>query len=810
MPQLYPAKRAAVDDEDGNAITGAGVSVATMTPYYAKLLRSGKLRTTDPYQLSECPIGTWLEARACSVTGRKVTALVDLTDSTHLLEQATEAAQCDAPEADDALSGAESLTFSNAQYYISNRAASAWKHLHDGTGCDVIITYVVTTTATGTRTFLSTHHQSNFATEVGMWFGLTVSGGQRQTVRVAAANASRVLNVEDKTFGGVAGTPRISRMRYKEGASPECVNAVGRVTLATSASSIAPSSADPLQTLCLGGNNAGSTFLAEYRFHSLFISEPGETFSEIDIARIYAYLEDQTGIERPRSSVATGKRRALVIALGESLIVGQANTSSFPNSYPPVNGRVKKYDDSGRWLELSEPNDDPGPASLYPGISDPVGNYGTGYVSMFCSDLQNLLDSEAEIYEVGLVPCGRSSTRSWDWAIDDTLWAEAKEKIRRALELPNSEVCAIVLDQGVNDCGATVDPDGMTWTQRWNAAIGDLRTEFADRIGDDVPLFYRQLPATVSSTYDATKWANLRTEEAAWEDLATQPYRVMMTGADDPSYYVGPGNPHYNVPGCKAQAALLYAKYLLYPGPQGDGPEAAVLSGFRGLSGFDASTVLGVEIGEGVQGNNSDGVTVMVLVRLDEIPTTLQSLIECVFNNYGYQVRSNLNQMQWIAGNGVTSVAATSRLWVATDVGKHHLIVLSCDTTQVTSYFNGTLLGSTALAGYEPPVSEQMVTGSTDGGQRYAESFTWRAAAGRASSITLAEVQTIWAATKEAGELDLGGVTMDHFWKMPLVSSVPSTITDEAGSDDLTFQQGVTANLVLEEFEEEDIAWGGA
>lgn len=807
MPRLYPAKGLTLLDDDGEVITGAGVD-ATGSALQAEQLRQGKLLTRDPYRLSESPIGAWFEARKTTSASGKCTALVDLLDSTHLLSQGTSSAQCDEAADDDTLAGSKSLTFTGSQYYVSNRPASAWKHLHDGTGFDAVFVFVPTTLNTGTYTFISTCQQSAFATQVGYWWGLTVVSGLRQTLRVGAANATRVIDSADKTFGGQPEDPRICRVRYKEGASPEYVNGVGTITLQSGSSSIAPSSSSPQYTLCLGADNNGATFLGKYRFHSMFISEAGSTFSDTDIARIYTYIEDQAGIARPRSACATGKRRALVLAIGESMIVGQGSvTSGMPVSYPPVGGRVKRYDDSGRWLDMSEPNDAPGPATLYPHISEAAGQYGTGYPSMFCAQLQDLLDSEAEVYEVGLVPCGRSGSTSWDWKLTGTLFPEALEKARRAKELPNSEWCCILLDQGVNDCGNTSDPDGSTWTQRWNAAIETLRTEL--EIPDDVPLFYRQEAATIPTLYNTTKWTNLQAEQAAWE-TTTEPKRIMMTGVDSPSYYVAANNPHYNTAGNYQQSLSLYAKYLLHPGPQGNGPEPPVLTGYRALSGFDTNTVYGTEAGEGVGGSATTGLCVVVLLRLEAIPTVLERICERVTSNNGYTIRSNVNQLQFIPGNGVISAAAPSRLWLPGDVGKIHCVALSHDLVTVRSYFNSAELGSgsgTALAGYAPS-STQMVIGSTTGGQNPAASFSILAVAGRNSPLTLAEFEEICASTKLYKELNLGSVVMDHMWSVPLVASVPSSIEDTLGGQPMSIQQGITSNLTLTAFEADEIRWG--
>jgi hypothetical protein len=62
----------------------------------------------------------------------KVGSIVDHYDPTHALVQAVPAAQVAVPAADAALNGAMTLSFLGVQHYGSNRAASAWRHMHSG------------------------------------------------------------------------------------------------------------------------------------------------------------------------------------------------------------------------------------------------------------------------------------------------------------------------------------------------------------------------------------------------------------------------------------------------------------------------------------------------------------------------------------------------------------------------------------------------------------------------------------------------------------------------------------------------------
>ena len=72
-------------------------------------------------------------------TSGKVLAFVDWNDPTHLLIQTTTALQVRPPAPSDRFNGRLAITNSLAAVqYTSNRAASAFRYLHDGTGCTVL------------------------------------------------------------------------------------------------------------------------------------------------------------------------------------------------------------------------------------------------------------------------------------------------------------------------------------------------------------------------------------------------------------------------------------------------------------------------------------------------------------------------------------------------------------------------------------------------------------------------------------------------------------------------------------------------
>lgn len=84
----------------------------------------------------------------------KVLAFVDWNDPTHLLIQSTAALQVRVPETHTDFAGRRCAAFNTLEYYVSNRAASAWYYLHDG--ADVHCTLVGTPTASTTSSWVAT------------------------------------------------------------------------------------------------------------------------------------------------------------------------------------------------------------------------------------------------------------------------------------------------------------------------------------------------------------------------------------------------------------------------------------------------------------------------------------------------------------------------------------------------------------------------------------------------------------------------------------------------------------------------------
>lgn len=129
---------------------------------------------------------SWTSADTCSIDGvtGKVASFVDRVPSgtgiratapSHALVQTTGANQVALPAHNASMGGRLTCTFAGSEYYVSSAAASAWKYLNDGTGCD---TFIVLVDDHGlgvpVNPLLST---TNYNGGVGYFFGTGTIGG---------------------------------------------------------------------------------------------------------------------------------------------------------------------------------------------------------------------------------------------------------------------------------------------------------------------------------------------------------------------------------------------------------------------------------------------------------------------------------------------------------------------------------------------------------------------------------------------------------------------------------------------------------
>lgn len=215
--------------------------------------------------------------------GGKCRAIVDWQDYTHWLDQSDQTKQCAMPAAHADYSGQSCLNFTGAQWYQSNRPASAWSYWIDGTGIAFWFTH--TPTAAGTNVALA------LSTGAGNGLQIYWSGGTVSTVNVDIYETTVVVH---RAVGGyAANVPTWIEYSYVEGASPESSLALKAGTANTGPTGKAPSVNPPQAPLTLGAESAG-TNMARFRFRSLIAQSSRPTASQVATTR--QYLTADTGI----------------------------------------------------------------------------------------------------------------------------------------------------------------------------------------------------------------------------------------------------------------------------------------------------------------------------------------------------------------------------------------------------------------------------------------------------------------------------------------------------------------------------------
>lgn len=247
--------------------------------------------------------GSWFDADRYTVDGgtSKVGAFVDRMDSSHTLAQASGTFQVALPSPDPAFGGFNSALFA-AHYYDSSRPASAWKHLHDGTGCDVICVFAPTTAAT-VNCMVATVAATSASDNSGIGFVLdfynTGSSGQEFYIANGLGGGGGSMPV---TIAGVGSTrtvglPSYAEASYKENASPEYASYNESTLIQSGTTTNTPSSSNPTGTLRLGASRAGiDGFHARMNWRELFLSAPGKVFSSGERAIIRQYIAQKYGM----------------------------------------------------------------------------------------------------------------------------------------------------------------------------------------------------------------------------------------------------------------------------------------------------------------------------------------------------------------------------------------------------------------------------------------------------------------------------------------------------------------------------------
>lgn len=164
-----------------------------------------------------------------------------------------------AAPAPDALFGArESLTFTGSQWLDSNLAPSAWKFLHDGTGCEEFTVFLAPSVA-ATQTLWATRDN---ATSIGRSTKV-VAGGQ---VGVRVTTTSGTAVVSSNAAGSIsAGAACYINHAFSATAPIRFTGLVNAAVGLAAATSTTPNAGDPQGTFRLGADR-GATEPANMRW----------------------------------------------------------------------------------------------------------------------------------------------------------------------------------------------------------------------------------------------------------------------------------------------------------------------------------------------------------------------------------------------------------------------------------------------------------------------------------------------------------------------------------------------------------------
>lgn len=251
------ANRRGVRDTSGAAVDPFAALLAQVQAIYA--IGSGSVFEADYYS-------------ADGGTG-KVASFIDRNDAAHALAQAAGSEQVAIPTTEALVNGALVGSFLGGQSYVSNRAASTFAYLHDGSGADLTIGLIHRDANTLANPNRLIGTRTTTTTPVGMSLEITSQNGvteERVLTQVYAAATAVIANT------GTAGlinkdVPTYLQYKYKEGDSPEWAQYTkGTVSHSGASSSTPPLGGAPQHTLRLGDTSvAGRDATMDWFFLAL-------------------------------------------------------------------------------------------------------------------------------------------------------------------------------------------------------------------------------------------------------------------------------------------------------------------------------------------------------------------------------------------------------------------------------------------------------------------------------------------------------------------------------------------------------------
>lgn len=232
--------------------------------------------------------GRWaFEGRKANISAGNIASLVDLADPAHLaiVTGTLPAATVHAP-----LGGALSVNPTGTQVAKSNRAPSAFRPEHSGSGVEVYHVFAPTVTIPGA--YFALHATRNTLT--GGVFLINSANGSPATY---ITNGGAVAFQADPVSAGSVpnGVGAVAGYRLESAASPQAAQIIKAVETTTGVLS-SPAAGDPEDTLTLFGSPNGALFMAQLRWFGAYSFLP---LTPAERAVFYAYVRAETGVTAP-------------------------------------------------------------------------------------------------------------------------------------------------------------------------------------------------------------------------------------------------------------------------------------------------------------------------------------------------------------------------------------------------------------------------------------------------------------------------------------------------------------------------------
>lgn len=217
---------------------------------------------------------SWFDANNVTTSGGKVVSFVDYISTSHTLTQGNSSLRVAAPIAVAALAGKRAVQPTSAEYYDSTRPPSAWKYLHDGTGCEYYHVFIGDSSA-GDQTLHATCNIVAGSTTIGSFAETNfvagnLLGGYFVTNGTTSPANGRIIATSGFLLQtGGAGNSLLCGGWYKEGAGTDFTVYVNAASATSGSTSGAPSASNPTNTLRLF-QNYGTAFGFKGVWHAAY------------------------------------------------------------------------------------------------------------------------------------------------------------------------------------------------------------------------------------------------------------------------------------------------------------------------------------------------------------------------------------------------------------------------------------------------------------------------------------------------------------------------------------------------------------